>query len=384
MSQGLMKVGYPYLEVRFYPDYVQYISDNHYKLTEAVISVNLEYDMFGACQGLVQVYDEQNVLKFTGDEIIMVSVSDYRQSNRFTMIFGVDVVNMAVLESGSGAKTIMLVPYHNRETRRFNKKFDTNVQENLLEMTSDLYLGSEDIQPKILSENIYIPETLWVRSFDTYLEFIRKYGQSVDTDMFVHVWYDMRGLHVKSHETILNEKPKKLVVVQEDYLGELAGVVEHDIIATSFVVPNLSKQRFKKRHLNTNFVSLSSQNKDIYNNIFGTGESVEFINRSGNYEGMTYVNGFEEIHRITKMAQYDTVTEFKTYGNFSVYPCDILEIDDEYELANPKHIVSKVIHEISNETSFTTIETISNYDELEEFDYVKEVSGQNEQDQDTD
>lgn len=380
MSQGLMKVGYPYLEVRFYPDYVQYTSDNHYNLTEAVISLNLEYSMDGKSNGLLQVYDEQNVLKFTGDEIIYVSVADYRQSNRYTLIFGVDVVDMAVLESGSGVKTIMLVPFHNRESRRFNKKFDTNVQENLLEMVSDLYIGYEDIMPLIDSENIFIPTTLWVRSFDTYLEFIRKYGQYVDTDMFIHAWYDMRGIHLKPHNMIMEQEPKKLVVVQEDYLGEMAGLTDHDIIATSFVVPNLSKQRFKKKYLNTNFVSLSSQNKDIYNNRFGTGESVEFINRSGNYEGMTYVNGFEEINRITTMAQYDTVTQFKTYGNFSVHPCDILEIDDEYELANPKHIVSKIIHEISNETSFTTIETISNYDELEEFDYVKEISSRYEQD----
>lgn len=384
MGQGLMKVGYPYLDVRFYPDYVSFVSDSHYMLTEAVISLNLEYSMDGTCQGLLQVDDEQNVLKFTGDEIISVSVADYRQSNKFSSVFGVDVVNMAVLESGTGVKTIMLVPYHNRETRRFNKKFDTNVQENLLEMISDLYLGNEDIQPRLNSENIFVPETLWVRSFDTYLEFIRRYGQSVDTDMFIHAWYDFRGLNVKSHDSIMNEDPKTVVVTQEDYLGELAGVTDHDIIATSFVVPNLSKQRFKKKFLNTNFVALSSQNKDIYNNLFGTGESVEFINRSGNYDSMTYVNGFEEIHRITTMAQYDTVTQFKTYGNFSVYPCDILIVDDEYALANPKHIVSKVIHEISNETSFTTIETISNYDELEEFDYVKEVSGQNEQGEDTD
>ena len=367
------KIGFTNAEIIVYPTYASWLMNSGYDLSYAFITMTIRDNLNGYNSGLIQVNDPDNNLgRLTGEEIVSVKLENSNSGTKFLRYFGISSSNNVILQTGESVKTLEIVPLHRNRKRRFSKKLYPSAKDSVEEMLNDLYIDMPLLTPQINAQDIHVPNGVWVRSYDAYLQFVSDYGLSTEDDGFVYAWEDFSGINLRSFNDIIYSNPIQCLMVEEELIGTFANMLE-EIPIYRFNWNTDNNDLYAYKYQNATYTASSYDKNKVYNNVVGTGENHILLDRSCSYGDMTYANGYEEMSRIVTLNQYDSYAKCFSFGNFDIRPGTVLEINDSKNLIKHTHIVDDITYDISQDTSYLHISTFSNYRTIKEYEYAKEI-----------
>ena len=367
----LQRPGYPNVSIKLYEDYDAWQENRFLELASTFISLTIRDGLFGRNEGMLQFYDAGALhTKMNGEQIIQISLTNANTQNVLTRIYGSKNFSTSVNDKGDNVNTINLEPIHNVKNLKFSRAFFSNATETVEEMIRVIYKEMPELAPSVNGLNIFVPRVPWVSDIETYLDFTREVGMSVDNESFVFAWEDISGINLNDYQSLTEQPALQMVVGEPRLIGEY--VDQMDVpLAYDFNWLTKTNQYTRNPLENTTFYAHSFNDKEIQRLSTGTGENAVYLSRSGGYNEMTYRNGYEEALRLCTMAQYDGYAECKIVGNFEITPGLKINFGDPKGQFKTDFYVDEVIHEISNSSSVTNIYMFTNGKELQPVNLIK-------------
>lgn len=368
---SVQRPGYPNLSIKLYEDYDAWQEHRFVELATTVTTLTMRDGLYGRNEGILQFHDAKNLhTKMNGEQIIQISVANANSQNVQNRIYGSKHFSVSVDEKGDNIIAIQLEPLHILENLKFSRAFFTNATESIQEMIRVIYKDRPLIAPTVEGLNTFVPRVPWVNSLESYMQYVREVGMSVDAEQFVFVWEDIRGIHILDYPSLIAQTPQVAIVGEPRLIGDL--IVEMDKpLVYDFIWHAKTNQHTRNPIEDTTFYTYSYNDKKIERIVTGDGSNSVYIARSGAYSDMTYRNGYEEAIRICQMAQYDGYASCKQNGNFEVYPGMSFKFGDPKEQFDTTFYVDEVVHEISNNSSITTMYMFTNGKALTPVELVK-------------
>lgn len=367
----MQKLGYPNISIKLFEDYDAWLSNRFVELASTFTTLTIRDGLNGKNEGRLQFYDSKNMhTRLDGDQIIQISVSNANTATVLTRLYATKNMTVSVDQKGDNMITIQLTPIYKNKNLKFSRTFFPNATETIQEMIKILYLNEPLLVPKITGSNIHIPTVPWVFGISEYMEYIRDNGLSVKNDTFAFVWEDFFGIHLEDFQDIIAQEPKLMIVGEPTTIGQFSQQLEHPLV---FDFQWLAKNNSYNRNPYTDatIYAYSMLDKSCTRIVNGNGNNSIMVSRSGGYADQLYRNGYEEATRINTMSQYDSYASCKTYGDFTITPSNKLIFADEKNQFLTPFYVDEVIHEITNETSMTTIYMFSHSKKINDIEYPK-------------
>lgn len=352
--------GFPNASIKLFQDYDAWLENRFLELGGTFITLTTRDNIRGINEGLLQIFDTRNMhTLLTGDEIIQVSLSNSNTSIVLNRIYGIKNIAVSVDEKGDNILTFSLGHIHSNKRLKFSRKFFPNATDTINTMMDVLYSDKPKLKPVINGINVRVPDVAWMDSYDTYLDFTREFGLSMDNDTFSFVWEDIRGVNMMDYYTMKNQEPLQYQVGEPNTIGEFSQFMEIPI-AYDFQWLTKGNSFDRNPHDDMTYYTYNMSDKKIDTIIKGQGHNTVMIPRFGGYENMLYRNGYEESNRINIMSQYDSYAKFTTIGDFNIVPSNKIQFLDPKGQFVSYFYVDEIVHEISAEKSFSHVYVFSN------------------------
>lgn len=354
------RLGFPNASIKLFQGYDAWLENRFLELGGTFITLTMRDNIRGINEGLLQISDNKNLhTLLTGDEIIQVSVSNANTSIVLNRLYGIKNSAVSVDEKGDNIITFGLGHLHQNKRLKFARKFFPNATDSINAMMEVLYKDKPRMIPNVNGINIRVPDVAWMDTYDTYLDFSREFGLSIDNDTFAFIWEDIRGINMIDYYTMINQEPLQYQVGEPSTIGEFSQFMSIPI-AYDFTWLTKANSYDRNPHDDITYYSYSMTDKSINTIVKGNGNNSVMIPRFGSYEDMLYRNGFEESNRISIMSQYDCYSKFTTIGDFNIVPSNKMQFLDPKGQFVSYFYVDEVVHEISAEQSFTHVYMFSN------------------------
>lgn len=367
----MQRVGYPNVSIKLYQNYDAWLENRFIELGGTFTTLTIRDDLYGTNEGMLQIYDHKNMhTKLDGDQILQISVGNANTSISKTRIYAVKYSSVSVDQKGDNIITMQLISPYKNKNLKFSRVFFKNATETIEEMINVLYTDAPLLKPTITGTNIHVPLVPWVLGIKEYMDYVRDTGISVASDMFALVWDDFNGIHITDFQQIINSKVKEMVVGEPLMVGQFADQLEYPL-AYDFEWITKTNSYNRNPYENSTIYSFSMIDKNCTRIVNGNGENSILVSRNGGYSDQLFRNGYEEATKLNTMAQYDSYAKCTTYGDFDITPGTKLEFYDPKNQFLSTFYVDSVIHEMSNNQSFTHIYMFSNSKVLKPVDHIK-------------
>lgn len=365
------KLGYPNLSVKLYETIEAWEENRFIELAATITTLTLRDSIFGRNEGMLQFYDSGSLhTKTDGEHIVTVSVCTANTNKVQNRVYSTKYSGVSVDAKGDNIISIQLQPLHHAQNLKFSRVFFSSAEDSVAEMMRVLYKNHEALIPKINAINVFMPRTVWTSDLETYMQYIREVGISVDNESFTFVYEDFNGFNITDWKTIVDSEAKVLTVGDPKTVGEYAQDLKFPL-AYNFVWNTKHNSFIRKPNENITYYTYSPNTRKIERITVGDGINSAMMNRSGGYSEMTYANGYEEATRLQTVAQYDSYASCQLAGNFDIYPGQKLFFKDIKDQFKTYFFVDEVIHEISQNDSVTTLYVFTHSKDLREVDLVK-------------
>ncbi|QOI66402.1 baseplate hub subunit [Erwinia phage FBB1] len=367
----MQREGYPNISIKLYQSYDAWKQNKFLELGATFITLTMRDGLFGTNEGLLQFYDNLSLhTKMTGEEIIQISVANSNTKKTLSRIYGNMHFSTTIDNKGDNIIVIQLGTIHNIENLKFGRCFYENSSESLNEMISVIYQDRPLLAPAVNGINAYVPRIPWTSTISDYMEYIRQFGLSIESDEFVFVWQDIYGIDMMDYSQMINQEAINFVVGDPQTVGQMAHI-QNIPLAFDFVWQTKANQHTRNPINNTTFYTPSFLDNTITTIVTGEGQNSVVLSRSGGYSEAIYRNGYEEAIRLITMAQYDAYAHCKIWGNFEITPGTKINFYDAKNQLKTDFYVDEVIHEISNNTSITNLYMFTNGKKLTPVELIK-------------
>lgn len=365
------RLGFPNASIKLFQGYDAWLENRFLELGGTFITLTMRDNIRGINEGLLQISDNKNLhTLLTGDEIIQVSVSNANTSIVLNRLYGIKNSAVSVDEKGDNIITFGLGHLHQNKRLKFARKFFPNATDSINAMMEVLYKDKPRMIPNVNGINIRVPDVAWMDTYDTYLDYSREFGLSIDNDTFAFIWEDIRGINMIDYYTMINQEPLQYQVGEPSTIGEFSQFMDIPI-AYDFTWLTKANSYDRNPHDDITYYSYSMTDKSINTIVKGDGNNSVMIPRFGSYEDMLYRNGFEESNRISIMSQYDCYSKFTTIGDFNIVPSNKMQFLDPKGQFVSYFYVDEVVHEISAEQSFTHVYMFSNSKKVDDENNIR-------------
>lgn len=367
----IQRPGYPNISIKLYESYDAWKENRFLELGATFTTLTLRDGLNGRNEGVLQFYDNKNLhTKMDGDQIIQISLANANTKNVQNRIYGCKHFSASVDSKGDNIIAIQLAPYHVVKNIKFSRLFFGNATESITEMIRAAYLDAPLLAPKIDGINVHVPNVVWSRDIQAYMQYVREVGLSVDQEQFVFAWEDITGIHLLDYDMLISQDPFPMVVGDPRLIGELVSELEVPL-AYNFQWTVKGNQYARNPYKDATFFTYSIEDQSVQKLVTGNGTNAVYLSRSGGYADMTYRNGYEEALRLCTMSQYDGYAQCQTAGNFEITPGLKVKFGDTKDQFKTDFYVDEVIHEIANNVSVTNLFMFTNCKPLEEVNLVK-------------
>lgn len=356
----MQREGYPNISIKLYEDYDAWVDNRFLELAATFITLTMRDGISGMNEGVLQFFDSKNMhTKISGTEIIQISVANANSKQFLTRIYGNSHTSVGVDGKGDNIIAIQLKSIHYVENLKFGRCFYSNATESINEMIGVIYKDKPLISPPVNGLNAYVPKMPWTAGITEYLNFVRDVGLSIETDQFLFVWEDIRGINMMDYPSLINQDAIEIMVGEPKQVGQFIGQTPIPM-AYDFEWVTKTNQRSREPIANSTIYAHSFLDNDLTKIVNGTGYNTILTSRSGAYSDMIYRNGYEEATRILTMSQYDGYAKCKMMGNFEITPGTKIQFYDIKNQFKTYFYVDEVIHEVSNNMSITNLYMFTN------------------------
>lgn len=367
----MQKLGYPNISIKLFENYDAWLENRFLELAGTFTALTMRDGLYGKSEGRLQIYDTKNLhTLLDGDQLVQISVGNANESSTLTRIYATKHSSVSVDSKSDNMITFQLVPLHKNTDLKFSRTFFPNATETIQEMIKIIYMDYPLLAPMITGVNIHIPVVPWVLGISDYMDYIRDTGLSVGSDTFPFVWEDFYGIHLTDFAELKLAEPINLIVGEPRTIGQYASKLEYPL-AFDFEWLTKSNSHNRNPFENSTIYTYSMLDKTCSRLVNGEGYNSIFVSRNGGYADQLYRNGYEEATRINTMAQYDSYAKCKIYGNFTFTPGTKLNFYDMKNQFLSEFYIDEVIHEVTNNTSITTLYMFSHSKKLTEIEHPK-------------
>ncbi|QJT71707.1 baseplate hub subunit [Shewanella phage Thanatos-1] len=361
--------GFPNASIKLFSNINDWQDNKYTDMSMAFITLTMRDTIYGTTEGMLQVYDSGKLhTRLTGNEFIMVNLSNANSNKIQTRIYGIKSTSVAVDKKADTIVSFNLCPWHESLSVNFSRVFYKDAGDSIKAMISSIYRGVEAISPVLSQTKTIVPTPVWNWTVSEYMQYSRENAMAVETDDFVFIWEDFYGITIKDFNSIKKQEPIGYIVGSPDMIGEYSSG-KNIVYDFEWLTKNNKTTRDPMKDATIYAHSLGDN--QITRITEGEGNNIITVSRSGSYSEMTYRNGYEEADRLFEIAQYDGYAKCKMYGDFTMRPSTKLQFTDVKEQYLTSFYVDEVIHEVSNTTSQTTIYMFTNSLKLNEVDPVK-------------
>lgn len=369
----MQRTGFPNVSIKLYQDYEAFLGHRFIELGATFVTMTLRDSIRGVNEGLLQIYDNKAMhTKLTGREVIQVSLSTANTEEVFNRIYGISHSNVTIDQKTDNILTFQLKSYHSTLDLKFSRALTNNATTNVNNMLDAIYKDTPLWRPAFKSENVVIPKCPWTGTFNDYEEFIRTYGQSVDTSSFVYCWEDFDGITIAGYDTLLKNEPIQAVICEPRLIGQFMDM-SPNLMVYDFEWQTKSNARVKNPFSNVTYTTIDFITKQYNKIVVGNGDNVAHFAHGGAYGELTYKNAYLEGTKLATLGQYDSYATATTHGNFSLRPGMMIRFFDEKQQVRNDFLVDEVIHEISREQSLSHIYMIGNSEALQEIKFEGKI-----------
>lgn len=369
----MQRTGFPNVSIKLYQDYEAFLNHRFIELGATFVTMTLRDSIRGVNEGLLQFYDNKAMhTKLNGREIIQISLSTANTDEVFNRIYGISHSNVTIDQKSDNILTFQLKSYHETLNLKFSRALTNNAVNNVTSMIDAIYKEVPLWKPTIKGDNVVIPRCPWVSTINDYMDFVRAYGQSVETESFVYCWEDFDGITIAGYDTILKNEPIPAIICEPRLMGQFIDM-SPNLMVFNFEWQTKSNAKVKNSFSNVTYTTIDFVTKQYNKIVVGNGDNIAHFAHGGAYGNLTYKNAFLEGSKLATIEQYDSYATAVCHGNFSLRPGMVIRFFDEKQQARNDFIVDEVVHEISREQSLTHLYMIGNSEELQEVKFEGKI-----------
>ncbi|WJZ28092.1 baseplate hub [Serratia phage 92A1] len=349
----MQRPGFPSVRVKLFEDYDAWLDNRYLDLSATFYTITIRDSLNGVNEGLIQIYDNKDLQqKMDGNEIISISLGNANEAESYPRIYGVKHSAASVDEKGDNIIVVQLGPIHRNMNTKFGRSFHASATDSITEMMDALYVDKPLLKPKVLGQNVHVPKVPWVQGYAEYMNFVRDYGLSIDSDQFVFAWEDFNGIQIIDFDQISKQEIRQFAVGEPSVAGEFNDKMQIQLM-WDWEWLTRHNASMRNEFANSTVYTHSFLDKNCLRITNGTGVNTLMVARSGGYAEQIYRNGYEEATRISTMANYDSYAKCTGNGDFSITPglkCQFWDPKNQFVV---DYYIDEVIHEISMEKSLT-------------------------------
>lgn len=356
----MFKEGFPSISIKLFSNYDAWLENLFLELGATFITTTIRDELSGVSEGLLQFYDVGRLhALMTGDEIVQISLGNESTGGTLTRMYGVKHSSVSIDQKGDSIILLNLVPIHLSREKKFGRVFYPDVKDSITAMIDSIYINTPLLKPSINGIGVHVPSVPWVLGYKEYTDFSRDNGISTQNETFCFIWEDMRGININDYSNMISSEAKNFIIGEPKQIGQYSKDLEFPL---AYDVEWLTKSNgyVRSTYDDCTYYTHSFLDKHSTRIVTGDGTNSVFLTRSGGYANQQYRNGYEEYNRMHTMSQYDGYLKFTTIGNFNLFPLDKINLYDLKNQFITNFYVDCVIHEISNNTSYTHVYCFTN------------------------